>query len=225
MVVLPELFDTGFSPNIASVARAAPDTPTRLAHLARTYHVNLVAGYAEPVSGAEKINNTAAVYDRQGTLLAHYTKIHPFAFAQEDRYFLPGQQLVTCGIEGIAAGIFICYDLRFPEVFRCMARDVAAIFVLANWPTSRKEHWESLLKARAIENQCFIIGVNRIGADHKGLQFPGASGVFDPLGRQLCTGEATQELACAEIDATEVPRIRQQFPFLNDMRPISVQLS
>lgn len=223
LVMLPELFDTGFSAQIVMSALAEPATATVLATLARTYHINLVAGYAEGMAGNEKIANIAAVYDRNGQVLATYTKIHPFSFAREDRYFLPGTRLVTCAIAGVSASVFICYDLRFPEVFRLIAGEVAIILIVANWPTSRQDHWCTLLKARAIENQCFVIGVNRTGVDQNGLHFPGASQIIDPFGQIICTGDETSELVMAEIDVAEVTRIRKTFPFLQDRRPLVVQ--
>ena len=107
--------------------------------------------------------------------IAKYSKMHPFSFAKEDQYFSAGNTRVIFHIEGIPASVFICYDLRFPEIFRDIAREVQAVFVLANWPSTRKDHWETLLKARAIENQCFVIGVNRTGKDGNGIRYPGAS--------------------------------------------------
>jgi omega-amidase len=224
LAILPELFDTGFSEQIVTSAAAEPVTSDVLAALARTYHINLVAGYAEGLPGRAKIANAAAGYDRGGQLLVHYTKIHPFSLAGEDRYFVPGERLATCAIDGVASGVLICYDLRFPEVFRMLASKVAIMMIVANWPTSRKDHWCTLLKARAIENQCFVIGVNRTGTDHNGLHFPGASQIFDPFGQQICAGDETQELVMAEIEVAEVARIRKKFPFLQDRRPLTVQL-
>ena len=154
IAVLPELCVTGFSKNISAFAEDGDgETATILSNMAKTYHINLIAGCMEKAMGLEKAKNVAAVYNREGTLVAKYTKIHPFSFTQEDRYFIPGDQVVTFEVEGMPAGMFICYDLRFPEIFRSLVKDVKAIFVIANWPTSRKAHWETLLRARAIENQ------------------------------------------------------------------------
>lgn len=224
LAILPELFDTGFSEQIVGNAWAEPATATILATLANTYRINLVAGYAEGIPGSDKIANVAAAYDRSGKLLAQYTKIYPFSLAREDRYFVPGEQLVTCSIDGVSVGLFVCYDLRFPEIFRKIAREATVIIIVANWPTSRKDHWCTLLKARAIENQCVVIGVNRTGTDPNGLHFAGASQIFDPFGKMIGVGGETEELVMAEIDITEVGRIREKFPFLQDMRPLTIQL-
>jgi predicted amidohydrolase len=226
IAVLPELFNTEFFENIPVI----PENDEREAalvssELAKVYHINLIAGFTEKAINSEKAKNVAAVYNREGRLVAKYTKIHPFSFTKEDRYFIPGNRLVTFDVEGVPSGIFICYDLRFPEVFRSIAKNVQAIFIIANWPTSRKEHWETLLKARAIENQCFVIGVNRTGTDHRGLHFPGASHIFDPLGKVICSGDETEELLIAEIEPDEVMRVRTKFPFLQDMRRFNMVLT
>ena len=224
VAVFPELFDTGFSQNITTIAATGDDTAVFLSNLAQTHHINLIAGYAESVSGSEKVNNVAIVYNQEGNLIVKYVKIHPFTFAREDRYFSPGDKIVTFKLADVPSGVFICYDLRFPEVFRSIAKMVHMIFVVANWPTSRKDHWLTLLKARAIENQCFVIGVNRTGISQQGLHFPGASAVFDPFGHEICRGSETETTVIVDIDVHEVTQIRREFPFLEDMRPFTLML-
>jgi len=226
IAVLPEVFNTGFSKNISATAEDENgETASILSNMAKIYHINLIAGFTEKAIGSEKAKNIAAVYNREGVLITKYTKIHPFSFTREDHYYISGDRLVTFDIEGVPSGIFICYDLRFPEIFRSIAKNVHAIFIIANWPTSRKEHWETLLKARAIENQCFVIGVNRTGTDHQAIHFPGASHIFDPFGKCICSGDETEELVIAEIDPNEVMRVRKKFPFLQDMRQFHVILT
>lgn len=224
IAVLPELFDTGFIKNIKTLAASAPNTPAVLVSMARAHQINLIAGFAQAVPDSDKVHSILAAYDRSGALIAEYTKIHPFSYGKEDRYFIPGTQVITCEIDNTPSGLFICYDLRFPEIFRTIAKTVHLIFVIANWPTSRKDHWISLLKARAIENQCFVIGVNRTGANQQGLPFPGASHIFDPFGKTICSGNDSEELIIADIDLNEVTRIRKTYPFLQDMRPFKVRL-
>lgn len=224
LAVLPEVFDTGFSNNIATAAREGDNTIEFLAEMAQAYQMSLVAGIAEPASDPQKCHNVSVAVDRNGQMLARYCKIHPFSYTNEDRYFVSGDRLVTCNIEGIPTALFVCYDLRFPEVFRCVARDVRMMIVVANWPTSRREHWETLLKARAIENQCVVIGVNRTGTDEKGLQFPGASCIYGAFGEEIVCESITEELLIAELDIADVAKIRQQFPFLQDMRPLTITL-
>jgi predicted amidohydrolase len=219
------MFNTGFSRNIPVIAEDEHgETGFFLSSIAKTYHINLIAGYSEKAVVENKGRNVAAVYDRNGVLVTKYTKIHPFSFTGEDRYFMPGNRVVLFSLEGMAASLFICYDLRFPEIFRVVARDVQAIFVIANWPSARSAHWETLLKARAIENQCFVIGVNRIGTDGYGLVYPGASHVFDPVGNDLCAGGDTEEFLIVEFSPDDVHNIRASFPALQDMHPISLDI-
>lgn len=224
VAVLPELFDTGFSKHIATIVATGEHTPVFLSNLAHTHHINLIAGYAEHVAGSAKVNNVAAVHNPEGRLIARYSKIHPFSFAKEERYFWPGHTIVIFKVAKVPSAVFICYDLRFPEVFRSIAKDVHLLFVIANWPVSRKDHWLTLLKARAIENQCFVVGVNRTGISQQGLHFPGASAVFDPFGKTICTGAEADELVVTEIDMDEVARVRAKYPFLQDMKPFTMTL-
>ena len=109
--------------------------------------------------------------------------------------------------------MFICYDLRFPEVFRRVAKDVQAIFIIANWPSERKEHWRTLLKARAIENQCFVIGVNRTGKDGNGISYPGSSAIFGPLGNEMCCGSDNIECIPARLILKKLVKYAQNFHF------------
>jgi omega-amidase len=226
IVVFPEMFNTGFSMNIPSIAEDQNgETSSVLSNLVQQYRINIIAGYVIKVPDSAKGKNIAVAYNREGRLLAEYTKLHPFSFAKEDQHYIAGDGNVIFDIEGMPASIFICYDLRFPEAFRGIAKDVHAIFILANWPSSRKEHWETLLKARAIENQCFVIGVNRTGRDGNGIDYPGASRVYSPVGEEICAGNDIDEFVICNIDPSEVIETRTKFPFLKDMRPCASQIS
>ncbi len=138
--------------------------------------------------------------------------------AGEHEHYEAGAGPVLFRLDGVPASVFICYDLRFPEAMRAVAREVNAVFVIANWPSERVDHWRALLKARAIENQFFVVGVNRAGTDANGIDYPGASGVFGPDGQEICTGSATNELLICEFVPQESERIRSDLPFLDDMR-------
>ena len=220
LIVFPEMFNTGFSMNISAIAEDENgETSRTLSALAKKYRLNVIAGFAAKAPGRKKAKNLAVVFDRRGAIIATYSKIHPFSFAKEDQYFTAGNTRVIFHIEGIPLSVFICYDLRFPEIFRDIARGVQAIIVLANWPSSRKDHWETLLKARAIENQCFVIGVNRTGKDGNGIRYSGSSHVFNPLGEDICAGGSRGQFISCEIDPETVVKVRSQFPFLDDIRP------
>ncbi len=227
VAVLPEMFPTGTSSNTAITAESA-DGPTDafLAAAAKKHTMNIIAGFALQGKDPEsKAGNIAAVYNRQGDRVALYTKIHPFSPALENRSYAAGIAPVIFTLEGAACGIFICYDLRFPEAFRSIAKKVQAIFVIANWPRARIEHWETLLRARAIENQCFVIGVNRTGVDGNGLYYSGCSQIIDPWGRVLCHGSEREPLVIAEFDPREAERYRAKYKFLNDMKPLKTFLT
>jgi predicted amidohydrolase len=219
IVVFPEMFATGFSMNVTDLAENEHgETSLFLSERAREYGINLVAGLAMKRAGESRGSNCAHAYDRSGRLLASYSKQYPFTFAGEDRHYTAGSDTVLFSVDGMPSSTFICYDLRFPELFRPVARDVQALFVIANWPSSRIDHWETLLRARAIENQCFVIGVNRTGSDGNGITYPGASHTYDPLGKDISPVCVQDEFLTAEFDPHEVVQVRERFPFLKDMR-------
>ena len=218
LVVFPELFSTGFSMNIPVIAEDGyGNTALYLSSIARDHSINLIAGFAMKAPGDERARNMAIVYDRKGRPDATYTKMHSFPLSLEVERFIEGTESVVFDIDAMPSSVFICHDLRFPELFRNVAGRVQAIFVIANWPSERKEHWETLLKARAIENQCFVIGVNRTGLDGNGIRYPGASGIFGPLGNIVCSGDATEEFITCEFDPGETDRVRSAFPFLKGL--------
>ncbi len=219
LIVLPEMFNTGFSMDLATT----PDegigaTTSALSEIARKNNINLIAGFPIKAPGEDKGRNMAVAYDRKGMLMATYTKMHPFCLADEQKYYIAGDNVTTFDIDGVPSSIFICYDLRFPEVFRKVAKRVQAIFVIANWPSERVEHWNALLKARAIENQCFLIGVNRTGIDGNGICYSGSSCIIDPMGSFICSGGESDEYIVCVFDPGRVNEVRSKFPFLKDMR-------
>ena len=223
VVVLPEVFNTGFITDIGKFAEPPKGrTYQTLKNLASKNSINIVAGISEKTNNA-KASNVAVVFDKSGHELAKYSKLHPFNFANEGKYFDAGDDIITFELEGTACSVFICYDLRFPEVFRQVSKDVEVIFVVANWPNSRQRHWEALLIARAIENQCYVVGVNRIGKDGVGQKFNGSSMVIDPLGEVLLQTNKTNEYSVCDLSLSKVAMIREKFPFLSDMRFIKTK--
>jgi predicted amidohydrolase len=217
--VLPEMFSTGFSFDLTGL-RSADESPTHefLSRTAKELGINIVAGFKALPLSANKGLNLARAYSRDGSLLSTYEKIHPFSFACEHDFIKAGSAPVVFDLEGVPSSMFICYDLRFPEDFRKVASNVLLIFVLANWPESRQTHWEALLRARAIENQCFVAGVNRVGTDAMGIEYAGGSLVYDPLGEEVARGSNEESIVQADIDPAKVIETRRKFPFLDDMR-------
>ncbi len=222
LIVFPEMFTSGFSMNsteiaeVVSVAKQDSLTSATLCSLAKKNSINIIAGFVE--KNQTQIENIAVFIARDGKIQARYVKNYPFSFAKEDQFYASGNEQVVFDLEGSSASTFICYDLRFPELFRKVAKQIDIIFVIANWPVNRQMHWETLLKARAIENQCFVVGVNRIGVDGNEMKYGGGSCVFDPLGALLSRGESIQEYIVTEIDLSEASKVRKALPFLSDMK-------
>lgn len=219
VAVLPEMFSTGFSMGAAPLAEEE-DGPTAafLSGLAGECSMNVIAGFAAR-GGFSVRRNVAHVYGRDGRLLASYAKMHPFCLAGEHEHFAAGAGPVVFELDGVPSSVFICYDLRFPEDMRPVAREALVVFVIANWPSSRREHWGALLKARAIENQCFVGGVNRTGTDGNQIEYSGGSAVYGPMGEAVCSAGQGEELLLCEFDPASAQRVRKQYPFLEDMRP------
>ena len=223
LVLLPELWSTAYdlerAPELASplVQGAGGDGWFgRLADLARTHGVWLAGSILEHHGGLHF--NCLTVYSPQGVLAAVYRKIHLFRLMQEEQYLSPGTELVTAELPWGRAGLAICYDLRFPELFRAYALAGARLMLLpAEWPNPRREHWRTLLRARAIENQCFVAACNRVG-ETKGSTFFGASALIDPWGDTLIEGGDGEEILTASIDLDKVDEVRRRIPVFADRR-------
>jgi predicted amidohydrolase len=219
LVILPEMFATGFSMDVATIS----DTDSRetydfLARGAADYRVYVLAGIVQ-TGFDERGRNECVVFSPDGVEIARYCKMHPFSYACESEHYTSGDdiRLFTCHEFTVAP--FICYDLRFPEVFRAAVLRGAELFVvIANWPAPRLQHWITLLKARAIENQAYVVGVNRCGSDPK-LQYSGHSIIIDPRGSVVLEAGEEEVALSGNIDADVVTSYRGEFPFLKDIHP------
>ncbi len=219
LVLLPEMFATGFSMNVAKIAEDAANGPTLqfLSQSAAQIGVYLLGGFVCKGNDGKGRNDLAA-FDPDGKLTVEYMKIHPFSFGEESKHYSGGDRIARFPWSGSSVSPFICYDLRFPEVFRLATRDGAEIFaVIANWPQARESHWLALLQARAIENQCFVAAVNRCGADPN-LAYSGRSRIIDPRGTILADAGSNECVIVAEIDLAALRSYRETFPALADMR-------
>jgi len=216
LVVLPEMFATGFSMNL-SLTRQGParGDETFLAELAREYHVTMVAGVVS--DGAAEIgSNESVAISPDGGLLARYAKIHPFSLGGEMQCHQPGTEIVTFQWGGFVVAPFVCYDLRFPEIFRAAALRSANLFVvIALWPVKRQQHWLTLLQARAIENQAYVVGVNRVGSEPQ-YSYAGRSVVVDPHGVIIADAGEREQILGAALDPEVVTSWRKDFPALRD---------
>ena len=146
-----------------------------------------------------------------------YRKIHPFSHAGEERYVRAGDELVTVDLGGVSCSLFVCYDLRFADEFWQLAPQTDAYLVVANWPEKRREHWMALLRARAIENQAYVVGVNRVG-EGGGLGYSGDSRIIDPMGALLASASGVETILTADISTELVASTRSHFRFLQDRR-------
>ncbi len=218
LIVLPEMFDTGFSMNVTKTAQTADrESETFLKQIAATSQCAVIGGVTGPLRG-EQSTNQAVAFAPDGTELVRYQKMQPFTLTGEDTLYPAGTTHHTFEWQGVRIAPFICYDLRFPEIFRPAALAGAELLlVIACWPTARSEHWVRLLQARAIENQAYAIGVNRCGTDPHCV-YDGRTSGFDPMGISLGEANAEQQVCCFEIDRQSTIRWREKFPALRDIR-------
>ncbi|MDM5296894.1 carbon-nitrogen family hydrolase [Bacillus pumilus] len=222
LIILPEMWNTGYALEQAEQLADVNGERTKqlFSSFARKHHVYLIAGSILNQRTENKdITNTMYVFNRQGELVLTYDKIHLFRLMDEHTYLTAGHQLGLFDYhEHVTIGAMICYDLRFPQLSRTLVNKGAKVLVnTAQWPTARVDHWRSLLIARAIENQAFMIAVNRTGTS-KDTEFPGHSMVIDPLGRILLETNNDEDIYYAEIDLQLVDEVRKQIPVMTDQR-------
>ncbi len=199
-VFFPEMSFTGFSMNTGKTGEAGRETVEHMAGLCRKYAIGAGFGWVAlpgDAAGEGKAENRYTILDRDGRLISEYTKLHPFSFAGEDKYFRGGDEIKTYMLGDIPAATFICYDLRFPEEFRQVAEDVHLVIIPANWPAKRADHWKTLLRARAIENQIYILGINCVG-QMDGQMYSGDSMVVCPDGRIQSSEEVIEPVVCPD---------------------------
>jgi predicted amidohydrolase len=221
LVLLTETFSTGFGfdqPGFGE-PEGGPSAQFLIAQAAE-HRVWVGGSCPEHAAGSSadeaRPSNSFVLAGPDGTV-HRYRKIHPFSHAGEDRHVRPGTQLVTVEVEGFRVSMFVCYDLRFADEFWQLALDTDLYLVPANWPEKRRTHWMTLLQARAIENQAYVVGVNRVGEGGQ-LRYSGDSRVVDPLGELLATASTTESMLLADLSTEHVASVRDHFRFLPDRR-------
>jgi predicted amidohydrolase len=168
--------------------------------------------------GADGLPTNRLVLAGPAGELHHYDKVHPFSYAGEHEHYAAGDRVITVDVEGVRVTPFVCYDLRFGDEFWAAAADTDLYVVVANWPAARRAHWRVLLPARAIENQAYVLGVNRVGSGD-GVDYVGDSMVVDPFGELLARADSPEEqLVIADVDPARVQDVRDRYPFLRDRR-------
>ncbi len=227
LVVLPEMATTGFTMDRSQATPLAGGHAARLAAIAAEAGVWLIASVAatEPATsgsagsageGKARAVNAALVVDPSGAIVAVYRKQKLFAFAGEHEHYSPGDAPVIVTIEGVRIAPLVCYDLRFPELFRAVARDVDAFVLVANWPAARRLHWDTLTRARAIENQAYVVAVNRVGSGGN-IAYDGGSVAWDPWGDPVPEAQTPSGIRLVTVDPARVADIRAKYPFLREL--------
>jgi predicted amidohydrolase len=220
LVVLPEAFTTGFSLHPEKLAETM-DGPTL------AWMKSLAARKRIILTGSVFIQEDNHYYNRLLWVLpngqvGHYDKRHLFAYAGEDQHFSAGNRRFIASVKGWRIFLQVCYDLRFPVWSRQQLHPTGEqaeydlLITVANWPERRNHAWKTLLAARAIENQCYVVGVNRVGEDGKGIYHSGDTTILDPLGTPLYQKEHEEDIHTVTLDKSNLDKIRQQLPFLRD---------
>lgn len=219
LIVLPEMFSTGFSMNVATVAENKKSgTEKFLSSIAWQYQSHVVGGLVSKDPSSRLGRNELAIYDPAGRPVALYQKNYTFSYTSESDHYQAGDGLALFKWHDFTVCPLICYDLRFPELFRSALRQGADLFtVSANWPDVRLRHWKTLLDARAIENLACVVGVNRVGNDPNN-RYPGGSRIVDHHGRVLAEAGDSEAILCAELDFGDMQSWRREFPALEDIK-------
>lgn len=218
LVVFPEMTLTGFSMNASRIREVYAQSTTikYFKKLSEEFKIGILFGVV--IKDNDKATNNAILIDSLGELLGSYSKIHPFSLAGEDRVFNGGNSICITQFKNSKIGITICYDLRFPELYSALARHCSISINIANWPARRIEHWRVLLRARAIENQIFIIGVNRTGVDGNGLRYEPSSLVIDPAGEFLTPLVSEGDVDTYNVDPELINEYRKSFQTASDRK-------
>jgi omega-amidase len=214
MILFPEMALTGFSMNTEAIGETNNETLEFFKEIGSKFNILIGFGYVEGTSNSK---NKYAIVSPKGEELVEYTKIHLFSFGTETEFYQSGNEIKSFDAFGFNIVPLICYDLRFPEIFQIASKTASLITIGANWPIERREHWISLLKARAIENQCYIAGINRVG-EGDGLHYSGDSMIVDPLGNIISSLYMDEGLIVANIYKENVTEIRESFRLKEDRR-------
>lgn len=220
IAVLPEIWTTGYSlGNLDKEAETIDgETIAAVRKIANDNHCAVVAGSIPLRHKDGKIYNNTVVIDKQGSVVASYSKVHLFGLFNEERFFAAGDNFDVYELEGVLCGSTICYDLRFPELYRHLSLQGAKIiFVPAEWPAARGDIWRLLAQARGAENHNYIVAVNCVGS-FKGAPFYGHSMVVDPMGKIVAEGGSEEEIIYCNIDLSYIDEIRARINVLDDVR-------
>ena len=219
ILIFPEMTLTGFTMNSDKFAEEIDGfSTTYFMKKSQELRTHIFAGIIERDGG--KIYNSLVHFDDTGLIISRYRKIHLFDLAEEDKNYSAGKNIVITKVNNVKIGLSICYDLRFPELYRFYAKQKVDIIVnIANWPIQRIHHWQVLLQAHSIANQCFTIGVNRVGEDTKET-YNGNSLIYNPMGIEMLKIVNEEGLFYFNLNMDEVHSTREKLPFLNNLKLI-----
>jgi len=221
VIVLPETWNIGFAPRSIDPAQADEDgarTKALCSGLAKELGINIVAG-SVVTRKSGKLHNTAYVFSRAGECIAEYDKTHLFSPSGEDETFSAGDTLARFTLDGVPCAVMICYDIRFPELARSLAlTGLDILFVVAEWPKTRRKQLDCMLRARAIENQCYAVLCNGCG-EADGVRFGGGSAIVSPLGETLAIARGSERIIRAKLDLGVLGPMREALPVFKDRRP------
>ncbi len=225
IVVLPEMFNTGFSMRPEALAETMDgETVEWMKKVSRENGIVL--------TGSLMIEDAGNYYNRLIWMLpngqyGYYDKRHLFAFGEEDKHYSPGNKRLIASVKGWKINLQVCYDLRFPVWARQKNTEAGAeydvLIYVANWPERRSHAWKTLLCARAIENQCYVVGVNRVGSDGKNIYYSGNSLVIDPLGQVLYHMADEEDVNTITLQKEMLEDVRSKFPFWKDSDSFNIE--
>jgi len=220
IIILPELWSTGYDLENAAAYSVPTDKGifAEMSALASEHNIHILGSCLSLLESGQ-FGNTAVFLNPDGEILGEYTKVHLFQLMNEHKYLSAGDHLTVVETSWGKSGLAICYDLRFPELFRAYALSgVKIVFLPAEWPHPRLTHWQILLRARAIENQMYVVACNRVGMS-KDTRFFGHSCIVDPWGEIVIEADENEKLLTAEIEIDKVDEVRARIPVLADRRP------
>jgi predicted amidohydrolase len=216
LIVLAEMFAVGFTMN-RDVAET-PEGPTTTWLVEQSAATRSWIGGSIPVvlGGADRPSNVFTLASPTGDV-HRYAKRHPFTYAGELEHYAAGDERLVVDVDGVRTSLSVCYDLRFADAFWPLADRTDLYLVVASWPHTRRQHWRTLLAARAIENQAYVVGVNRVGSGG-GLDYAGDSRIIDPMGDVLLAASSVETVLTADVDPGVVAKVRADLPFMADRR-------
>jgi omega-amidase len=218
LIILPEMFPSGFYyENLDEISGQSEEVLMWITETTRHYGAGMAGSLPTRVRGG--VANTMFLVDPEGAVLARYDKMHLFPGTGEDRYFIPGDEVVTTILGGVKIGLAVCFDLRFPELSRRLCLEGAGIVLFsAQWPMARIDHLRDLVRIRAMENQMFVAACNSCGKDASGMFLGGGSMVADPSGTIAGALGTEEGVLSLQVSLEEVTRVRREFPVLNCRR-------